>query len=195
MGGVIDSGSASTSAPSGDMPKGWPGGFSGKELNPNDRTHDPMKNLFALSFAAALAAGSLFTAAPRAAAHCQVPCGIYDDHARVAAMLEDAATVEKAVAQLADLAGKTDPQSLNQVTRWVVNKESHAQKVIATISDYFLTQRVKPDADDYAERLAKHHAVILAAMKAKQSASAENAAALKAAIEGIADYYPAAKAK
>lgn len=28
-------------------------------------------------------------------AHCQVPCGIYDDHARVAAMLEDAATVEK----------------------------------------------------------------------------------------------------
>ena len=26
-------------------------------------------------------------------AHCQIPCGIYDDHARVQAMLEDAATI------------------------------------------------------------------------------------------------------
>ena len=30
-------------------------------------------------------------------AHCQIPCGIYDDHARVQSMLEDAATVEKSI--------------------------------------------------------------------------------------------------
>ena len=52
--------------------------------------------------------------------------------------------------------------------RWVQNKESHAQKIITTMADYFLTQRVKPSQEDYADRLAKHHAVILAAMKAKQ---------------------------
>ncbi len=124
-------------------------------------------------------------------AHCQVPCGIYDDHARVTGMLEDAATVSKAVAQLAELEGKSDVQSLNQITRWVANKESHAQKVIATISDYFLTQRVKVSQEDYAERLAKHHAVILAAMKAKQQASPEAAQALTEAIDALVTYYPA----
>ena len=123
-------------------------------------------------------------------AHCQVPCGIYDDHMRVQAMLEDAATVEKAVAQMNDLAGQTDVQSQNQMVRWVMNKESHAQKVIETISDYFLTQRVKPSQDDYEQRLKKHHAVILAAMKAKQSSDRKSAKALTAAIEELKGYYP-----
>jgi len=127
----------------------------------------------------------------RAAAHCQVPCGIYDDRARVESMLEDAATVAKATSELAQLAGKTDAQSVNQRVRWVMNKETHAQRVIATIADYFLTQRVKPEQEDYAERLARHHAVIRAAMKAKQSASPEAAEALREAIEGLDVYYPA----
>ncbi|MEE4294910.1 MAG: superoxide dismutase, Ni [Xanthomonadales bacterium] len=123
-------------------------------------------------------------------AHCQVPCGIYDDHARVQAMLEDAATVDKAAMMINELAGKADPQSVNQAVRWVMNKEQHAQNVIATISDYFLTQRVKPDQPDYAERLAKHHAVIVAAMKAKQNADTKYAEALKVSIEALAPYYP-----
>ncbi len=32
-----------------------------------------------------------------ALSHCQIPCGIYDDYARVESMLEDAATMEKSV--------------------------------------------------------------------------------------------------
>ncbi|MEM1158187.1 MAG: superoxide dismutase, Ni [Verrucomicrobiota bacterium] len=123
-------------------------------------------------------------------AHCQVPCGIYDDHARVQAMLEDAETVAKAGKMLSELAGKSDAQSLNQISRWVANKESHAQKIIATIGDYFLTQRVKPDQDDYGERLKKHHAVILAAMKAKQNADPAYAETLSKTISGLAGYYP-----
>ncbi len=123
-------------------------------------------------------------------AHCQVPCGIYDDAARVDAMLEDAATVEKATRMIAGLAGKTDAQSQNQLVRWVMNKEQHAQRIISTISDYFLTQRVKPDQKDYAERLAKHHAVIIAAMKAKQNADGKYANVLKDRIEALRPYYP-----
>ena len=65
---------------------------------------------------------------------------------------------------IAELAGKTDAQSQNQLVRWVVKKENHAQKIISTISDYFLTQRVKASQKDYVERLKKHHAVIVAAM-------------------------------
>ena len=126
----------------------------------------------------------------KAQAHCQVPCGIYDDHARVHKMLEDAATVKKAMAMLSELEGKDDAQSHNQIVRWISNKESHAQSIIATISNYYLTQRVKPSQPDYAERLKKHHAVIIAAMKAKQNADSSHAEALTKSIEALKAYYP-----
>jgi nickel superoxide dismutase len=122
--------------------------------------------------------------------HCQVPCGIYDDAARVNGMLEDAATALKATKLIAALAGKTDAQSQNQMVRWVVNKEQHAQKIISTISDYFLTQRVKPGQEDYLERLAKHHTVIIAAMKAKQNADVKYAQALQDSVKALRSYYP-----
>lgn len=127
---------------------------------------------------------------PVAYSHCQIPCGIYDDHARVKAMLEDAATTRKAVELIAELAGESDPQSSNQLVRWVVNKETHAQNIISTIGDYFLTQRVKADQKDYVERLKRHHAVIVAAMKVKQNADEEFVDALEASIEELLPYYP-----
>lgn len=123
-------------------------------------------------------------------AHCQIPCGIYDDFARVQSMREDAATVEKSIRLIMELAGKSDAQSQNQLVRWVMNKENHAQKIITSISDYFLTQRVKPDQQDYAERLKKHHFVIMAAMKAKQNADLTVVKSLKESIEALSAYYP-----
>ena len=123
-------------------------------------------------------------------AHCQIPCGIYDDHARVQSMLEDTATVEKALKSITELSGKTDAQSQNQMVRWVMNKEKHAQNIIATISDYFLTQRVKPEQEDYSERLIKHHAVIVASMKVKQNADTSHAEALRQKIAALLPYYP-----
>jgi nickel superoxide dismutase len=71
-----------------------------------------------------------------------------------------------------------------------MNKEDHAQKIIATISDYFLTQRVKPSQKDYTDRLIKHHAVILAAMKAKQNSDVKYAQVLKEKIEALLPFYP-----
>lgn len=124
-------------------------------------------------------------------AHCQIPCGIYADAAEVAAITVDADTVIKACTMIEELAGKTDPQSAQQLVRWVTNKEAHAQAIIESISNYFLTQRVKASQEDYATRLAEHHAVIVAAMKAKQSASVETAEALKASIAVLEKHYPA----
>ncbi len=147
----------------------------------------PRKTIFAT---AAMVIGYFLVLVQPVHAHCQIPCGIYDDHARVQSMLEDAATVAKSANSIAETAGKPDPQSQNQLVRWVMNKEDHAQKIIVTISDYFLTQRVKPDQQDYAERLAKHHAVILAAMKAKQNADVKYAVTLQESIEALAPYYP-----
>ncbi len=143
----------------------------------------------AMLLIAVMAIGANVALTVPAYAHCQIPCGIYDDHARVQSMLEDAATVEKSAALIAELAAKTDPQSKNQLVRWVMNKEAHAQKIIDTISDYFLTQRVKAEQEDYAERLAKHHAVIVASMKAKQNADG-NVKELRASIQALAKYYP-----
>lgn len=133
---------------------------------------------------------SLIIYSPIAYSHCQIPCGIYDDHARVKTMLEDVATARKAVGLIAELSKKSDAQSNNQIVRWVINKESHTQNIISTISDYFLTQRVKPKQKDYIERLKKHHAVIVAAMKVKQNADMSYVDALEASIEALLPYYP-----
>ena len=129
-------------------------------------------------------------ATPAVYAHCQIPCGIYDDYARIQTMLEDAATIQKSTRRILSLAGKDDPQSQNQLVRWVMNKEQHAQNIIETIGDYFLTQRVKPDQKNYAERLAKHHAVIVAAMQAKQHVDEKLVDQLKLSIEALALFYP-----
>lgn len=128
--------------------------------------------------------------AGRVYAHCQVPCGIYDDHARVMMMLEDAATTEKALVEMEKLSGKKDLQSQNQMVRWIVNKEKHAENIIATISDYFLTQRVKESQKDYEKRLVNHHRVITGAMKVKQSTNMEDVKKLKKDIEALRVYYP-----
>ena len=123
-------------------------------------------------------------------AHCQVPCGIYDDHARIEKMLEDTATILKADRLIAQLSGKTDALSQNQLVRWVMTKEKHAQDVISIISNYFLTQRVKENQKDYGERLKKHHAVIAAAMKVKQNPDETYALVLEKKIQALAPYYP-----
>ena len=120
--------------------------------------------------------------------HCQVPCGIYGDRLRIQLMLEDAATIEKACKMIAILSQKTDLQSKHQLARWIQNKEKHAQNIISLIGDYFLTQRVKPSQKDYVQRLKRHHAVILAAMKAKQDS--RRVKALGEGIRALGVYYP-----
>ena len=108
-------------------------------------------------------------------AHCQVPCGIYDDAARIARLKEDATTIAKALGQINDLSGQHAAQAFNQAARWVTTKEDHASHIIAVVSEYFLTQKVKPVApgadgyDAYLKKLADHHAVMVAAMKTKQT--------------------------
>jgi nickel superoxide dismutase len=152
---------------------------------------DMKRTLFKKNLFTALAIfGFVFSLSNTAYAHCQIPCGIYDDHAKIKQMLEDSVTIIKATKLIADLSGKADAQLQNQMIRWVTNKEKHAQNVISTISYYFFTQRVKSSQKDYVERLEKHHAVIVAAMKAKQNAGEKHAVSLRKSIEDLAQYYP-----
>lgn len=144
---------------------------------------------------AALSTLVLWTHEPaQVQAHCQMPCGIYNDPARIQKLREDAMTIDKAIHAINELAGKTDATSLNQATRWIVVKEDHASDIITIVSEYFLTQKVKPaggaDRAKYLESLADHHAVMVAAMKCKQVPEPSAVEALNQAITKLATHYP-----
>merc|ERR1711871_189836 len=103
------------------------------------------------------------------------------------------ATIRKAILKIVELSVTLNAQNINQITRWVMTKEEHAKKIIATVSEYCLCQRVKPsvfkDEKDYTDALKAHHAVMVAAMKAKQSTDAEAAHNLEHAVEDFAKMY------
>jgi len=103
-----------------------------------------------------------------AAAHCEIPCGIYDDQLRAKLIAEHATTIEKSMKQIMKL-GKPGPVNYNQLVRWVSNKESHATKIQDIVSQYFMTQRIKPGQEKYTEKISVLHKMLLAAMKCKQT--------------------------
>jgi len=117
------------------------------------------------------------------AAHCEVPCGIYDDGARFTEMKEDQSTIAKALTQIGELAGTHVATEQNQVVRWITTKEAHATNTQHIISQYFMTQKIKADDEHYIDKLTAAHGVLVAAMKCKQTADPATAEALKAAIK------------
>jgi len=142
-------------------------------------------------------------------AHCEIPCGIYDDHAQIQAMRLDAKTIGKANAQLivlmSDAMFAGDPaaiaQHANTMMRWVIIKEEHSKKIQHTVAWYFMTQRVKRPADGNEEAMQKYYtqlaafdAVATAAMNASQSTEESSHEALMAAIDVVAPWYPAPEA-
>ncbi|MEM7601021.1 MAG: superoxide dismutase [Ni] [Verrucomicrobiota bacterium] len=117
-----------------------------------------------------------------AEAHCQVPCGIFADQIEFEKILEAQTTIAKANVEMAKLLEEDTPLAFNQSTRWIMTKEDHCKKVISSVAEYFMAQRIKPDAENYEASLMAAHTVLRAAMKAKQDPSAEVAEALKTAI-------------
>lgn len=117
-----------------------------------------------------------------AVAHCEVPCGIYDDEMRVEMIAEHATTIEKAMNQISELSGTT-PLNQNQIVRWVTNKEHHATEIQQIVSQYFLTQRIKPDADQYGKKLEVLHQMLLSAMKCKQTTDPSNVNQLRSLLK------------
>ena len=134
-----------------------------------------------------LGAGSLW-------AHCQIPCGIYGDETRFDLLEEHVRTIEKSMVQIRALQGKVDES--NQLVRWVMNKEAHAEKIIDIVTDYFLAQRIKPLTGrvdrrtrmQYQSELVACHEIIVQAMKAKQGideARVRELRTLVARLEGL----------
>ncbi len=122
-------------------------------------------------------------------AHCQIPCGIYGDETRFALLEEHVTTIEKSMNQIQTLSKEQEP-NYNQIVRWVVNKEAHADKLTEIVTFYFMAQRVKPaDPTDraaqskYLREVTTLHQMIVFAMKAKQTTDLEHCAKLRELIK------------
>ena len=131
---------------------------------------------------------ALLLAPAVASAHCEVPCGIYDDEARIDMILEHATTIEKAMRQIAEM-GEATGHDPNQIVRWVVTKEDHATKIQHVVSQYFMTQRVKPGADGATAMLESLHRLLVGAMKCKQTTDPAAVEALRAEVEVFRGLY------
>lgn len=127
--------------------------------------------------------------------HCQVPCGIFDDPAIVGELKQAAETVRKAMVQSKELHATAggDVLAMNQMVRWIMTKEEHCSKIIKTISEYCLCQRVKREVfasdADYLEALKAHHVAMQSAMKCKQQMDVAAVDALDHAIADMCAMY------
>lgn len=131
----------------------------------------------------------------RAAAHCEIPCGIYGDEMRFDMIEEHIATVEKSMQMIVDLSDDAD-KNYNQLVRWITNKEEHANQIQEIVSQYFLTQRIKiADGKDrvsyekYVQQIALLHQMLVYAMKTKQSVDLTNITELRALLDEFEESY------
>ncbi len=137
--------------------------------------------------------------APQIFSHCQIPCGIYDDHMRVHMIAEHVTTIEKAMKQI-DLLSKDPASNANQLVRWVTNKEQHAAELDDIVTKYFMTQRLKPAEEgdgqaykDYIEQLTLLHQMLFYSMKCKQTTDLENPEKLREVLDKFEKAYFAEK--
>lgn len=140
-----------------------------------------------------LAAALSFSIPTNLSAHCQVPCGIYDDDNVISSMHTDYVTIEKAIDQIKELS-KDPAANAHQLTRWIMNKESHAQAIQDKVLNYFLAQRLKLPENDgekelYNKKLALCHEIIVTAMKCKQSTEAANAEKLHDLMHSFEEHF------
>jgi nickel superoxide dismutase len=129
-------------------------------------------------------------------AHCQIPCGIYNDGARFVMLEEHVTTIEKSMRQIAELSYSSPETNTNQIVRWVANKEHHADELADIVVKYFLQQRVKPvnersgaKRDKYVKHLTLCHGLLVTSMKAKQTTDLAHVEQLKKMISEFKESY------
>ena len=144
-----------------------------------------MKNIL---LQVALITSLVLLLAGNVAAHCEIPCGIYDDEARIDMLLEHVTTIEKSMKQIVAIE-KGEHHDANQLVRWVMNKEHHADELQEIVTQYFMTQRIKLDAKNYDKKLGLLHQMLVYAMKCKQSTDLAHTEKLTSVINDFKQLY------
>ena len=130
----------------------------------------------------------IFILSIQAYAHCEIPCGIYDDEMRIKIINEHIVTVEKSMKQIIELE-KEKHHNSNQLVRWIMNKERHADEIQEIVSQYFMTQRIKLDMENYEKQLGLLHQILIYSMKCKQTTDLNNVNKLKRIIDDFEALY------
>lgn len=126
--------------------------------------------------------------AAKISAHCEIPCGIYDDELRIKLIAEHATTIEKSMKLIIELSEK-DPVNHNQLVRWISNKETHADEIQHIVTQYFMTQRIKPDVKSYEEELSLLHKMLISTTKCKQTTDLEHVGSIRTLLKKFEDLY------
>ena len=135
-----------------------------------------------------VSAAILVIVAAGAYAHCEIPCGIYDDALRIKLISEHITTIEKSMNQIMKLE-KDEHANWNQLVRWVTNKEHHANLLQEIVAQYFMTQRIKPGMNDYEPMLALLHELLVYSMKSKQSIDVTHIEKLRSLVSDFEKLY------
>jgi len=143
-----------------------------------------------------VAAGVAMMGLTQAWAHCQIPCGIYDDPARFTALVEHLTTIEKSMKQINELSSGEPAENVNQLVRWVGNKEEHAEEFTKIVTYYFMAQRVKPAAPSdeavfrkYVSEVTLLHRMVVVAMKCRQTTDLEHVKTLRELVAAFKKSY------
>jgi nickel superoxide dismutase len=132
--------------------------------------------------------------AGRSMAHCEIPCGIYGDRLRISMLKEHCLTVEKSMQQVKALSAE-GAKDANQLVRWVVNKDEHADSIQDIVCQYFMHQRVKPvesgneKYQGYVEQITLLHGMLVEAMKCKQTTDEAHVQKLRSLISRFESAY------
>ena len=84
---------------------------------------------------------------------------------------------------------KAGDKNYNQLVRWIINKDHHADYLCDTVTEYFMKQRIAPvesadkDYQAYIHKLTLLHKLMYYSMKCKQTTDLENVAKLRENLE------------
>jgi nickel superoxide dismutase len=150
-----------------------------------------MKRIFALCLVLFVCLFCL----PEVFPHCQIPCGIYNDEMRFTMIKEHILTIEKSMKQIIELSKQPEKNS-NQIVRWVLNKEQHADELAHVVTHYFLSQRIKLVDEkaslflkDYLLKISLLHKMLVYSMKAKQTTDLNNVEELRKVLQDFHNAY------
>ncbi len=128
-------------------------------------------------------------------AHCEVPCGIYNDMLRVELLMEHFTTIEKSMTQINKLSNEEN-KNYNQLVRWINTKEEHANKIQNIVYQYFMSQRISIKKEDdrkarkkYISQITLAHKLLVLAMKTKQSTDTKYIAELQSTLKQFTEVY------
>jgi len=103
-------------------------------------------------------------------------------------MTEHITTIEKSM-KMITLLSDADKPNMNQIVRWIQNKEEHADELGHIVTYYFMAQRVKPTQktegkayNEYVKKLVLLHKMLVSSMKSKQTTDLANVEKLRSLL-------------